>query len=180
MARTYGWSASQIGLALGIALSVSGMLGQFICGRIVDSMVRRGVRDAQLRWYAGCLLVGTPIGMLATTSGNSWVFVIGIGVFLVFISSLGACGATALNLITPNELRGTGIAFWAGTSGLVGAACGPMLIAFASERLFHGASALGFGMATVIGIGCPIAALFLALGFGAMREAMKEAESWAV
>ena len=177
MARTFGWSASQIGLALGIAVSVAGFFGQVICGRFVDSMVRRGVRDAQLRWYAGCLLVGAPLGIVATTSGNSWVFVLGIGAFLVFISSLGACAGTALNLVTPNELRGTGMAFWAGTSGLVGASCGPMLIALAA-KLFQGPSALGFGMATVIGICCPIAALFLVLGFGAMRDAMKEAESW--
>lgn len=178
MGRTYGWSGSQIGLALGIALSVSGILAQSICGRVVDSMVRRGIRDAQFRYYAFCLLLATPVGIIATSSLNAWVFVIGIGVFLVLISSLSACAGTALNLVTPNELRGTGMAFYAGTAGLVGISCGPILIALASEHLFSGAASLGYGMATVIGVCCPLAALLLALGFRAMRDAIAEAEKW--
>jgi hypothetical protein len=38
---------------------------------------------------------------------------------------------------------------------------------------------IGFGMATLIAICCPIGALFLALGFRAMREAVADAERWA-
>jgi MFS family permease len=179
MGRTFHWSGSQIGLALGIVLTLSGFIAQSMCGRMVDSMVRRGVRDAQFRYYAICLLLATPIGIIATTSANPWVFVVGIGLYLVLFSSLSACAATALNLVTPNELRGTGMAFYAGTGGLIGISCGPILIALASEKLFGGAGSLGYGMALVIGIGLPLAALLLALGFRAMREAVAEAETWA-
>ncbi len=177
MARTFGWSATKIGLALGIALSAAGFIGQLLCGRVVDSMFRRGYRDAQFRWYALCLLVATPIGVIATTSANPWVFVVGLGSFLILTSSLSACGITALNLVTPNELRGTGVAFWAATSGLLGGSAGPILIAVAA-RQFQGAAGLGYGTATVIGIFCPLAAMFLALGFRAMREAVVDAERW--
>jgi MFS family permease len=125
------------------------------------------------------LLLAAPIGVVATTSANPWVFVGGIGAYLVLYSSLSACAATALNLVTPNELRGTGMAFYAGTAGLVGISCGPILIALASEKLFSGPASLGYGMAMVIGIGLPLAALLLALGFRAMRDAVAEAEAWA-
>ena len=179
MGRTYGWNASQIGLALGVTLTAAGILSQVISGRVVDAMFRRGMRDAQFRWYAGCLIAAAPPGIIATTSANPWVFIVCIGLFLTLISSFNACAATALNLVTPNELRGTGIAFWAATSGLVGAASGPMLIAMFSEQLFSGPRGIGFGMATLMGICCPIAAVFLALGFRAMREAVAEAERWA-
>lgn len=179
MGRTFGWSASHIGLALGVTLTAAAILSQVVTGRVVDAMFRRGVRDAQLRWYAGCLTAATPVGIVATTSANPWVFIICIGMFLTLISSLPTCAATALNLVTPNELRGTGIAFWTATSGLVGSASGPMLIAMFSEQLFTGPSGIGFGMATLMGICCPIAAVFLALGFRAMREAVADAERWA-
>jgi hypothetical protein len=36
MSRTFGWSASQIGVTLGVTLCVAGVLSQLICGRIVD------------------------------------------------------------------------------------------------------------------------------------------------
>ena len=129
MGRTFGWSASQIGLTLGITVTAAGLLSQSISGRIMDAMFRRGIRDAQFRWYAGCLVAAAPLGIIAMTSANPWVFTVCIGLFLALISSYSACAATSLNLVTPNELRGTGIAFWAATSGLIGAAAGPMLIA---------------------------------------------------
>jgi MFS family permease len=178
LGRTFGWSAGQIGLALGITLTAAGLLSQGISGRIVDAMFRRGRRDAQLRWYASCLLIAAPIGILATTSANPWVFVTGIGLFLTLISSYSACAVTALNLVTPNELRGTGIAFWAATSGLIGAALGPLLIAFFSQRLFSGPASIGYGIATAMAICCPLAAIFLGLGCRAMRESVAEAERW--
>ena len=179
MGRTFHWSGGQIGLALGIVLTVSGFISQYACGRIVDSMVRRGIRDAHFRYYAASLLLAAPSGVIATTSGNPWVFVIVIGVYQTLLSSLSACAATALNLTTPNEIRGTGFAFYSCTSGLVGLSCGPVLIALASQKIFDGPASLGYGMATVIGIGAPLAALVLAMGFKAMRTAIADAEKWA-
>jgi MFS family permease len=180
LGRTFGWSAGRIGLALGLTLTAAGLVSQGLSGRIVDAMFRRGIRDAQMRWYAGCLVVATPFGIVATTSANPWVFLGCISIFLVLISSFSACATTALNLVTPNELRGTGIAFWAATSGLIGAALGPMLIALFAQKLFSAPSGIGYGMATLMAICCPIAAVFLALGFRAMREAVMDAERWAV
>jgi MFS family permease len=179
MGRTFGWSASQIGLSLGLILSLAGILSQLIFGRIVDAMFTRGIHDAHFRVYGLSLLASTPVGLIAMTSSNPWVFLASIGVFLVLVSALNACAATALNLVTPNELRGTGIAFWAATSGLVGAASGPLLIAMASQYLFHGKASIGLGMASLIGISCPMAALFLWLASRPMREAVADAERWA-
>jgi MFS family permease len=179
MGRTFHWSSSQIGLALGITLTAAGLLSQVISGRAMDAMYRRGSRDAQFRWYAGSLAVATPLGIIATTSASPWIFLGFIAAFLTLISCLNACAATALNLVTPNELRGTGVAFWAATSGLIGATSGPILIALIADKFFGGPSGIGYGLATMMGICCPIAALFLVLGFRAMREAVTAAESWA-
>jgi MFS family permease len=178
MSRTFGWSATKIGLTLGITMSLVGILSQAICGRIVDSMFARGVRDAQFRFYAIALIIGAPMGIIATTSANPWIFLGGIGVFLLLVSAINACAVTSLNLITPNELRGTGVAFWSATSGLVGTVFGPIFIALASQSLFHGNASIGFGMATLIGFSCPVASLSLMLGLRPMREAVAEAERW--
>ncbi|GFE79831.1 MFS transporter [Steroidobacter agaridevorans] len=181
MGRTFAWGPSQIGLALGVTLTTAGIASQVIGGRAIDAMFRRGVRDAQLRWYAGCMLVATPAGIVAMTSTNPWIFLACLCLFLTAVSSLPTCASTALNLVTPNELRGTGIAFFSGTAGLIGAAAGPMLIAVFAEMFFTGAEGrgIGFGMATLIAICCPLGAVFLALGFRAMREAVADAERWA-
>jgi MFS family permease len=176
MTRAFEWSAGRIGLVLGLTLMGSGVLGKLICGWAVDAMYRRGYRDAQLRWYAGCLVVATPIGILALTSANPWFFLVAIGTLMVLISGMIACAMAALNLITPNDLRGSGVAIFATVSGLIGGGSGSLVVALASEHLFSGATSIGLGMAALIGVACPLGAGLLLYGLPAMRAAMSEVE----
>jgi MFS family permease len=175
--RAFGWSGSEIGLGLGAAMIAGGALGKLLCGYCVDALYRRGYRDAQFRWYAGCLLAATPIGLVAVTSGNPWVFLGGITVFLILLSPVTAVYVSSLNLVTPNELRGAGVAFYSATIGLVALSLGPILIAAFSDYLYGG-NAIGLGMGTVFVICLPLAALALFTGRRAMREAVIGAEAW--
>jgi len=177
MGRTFGWDATQIGLSLGLTLVIAGTIGKIISGICVDAMYKRGYRDAQFRWYAGSLLAAAPCVIVATTTQDPWVFLGGISLFIILLSPLPACAGAALNLVTPNELRGAGIAFFASTSGLVATSLGAILIAGASDYLLGG-NQIGQGMALIAAVCCPLAALFLVLGCKPMREAMAEAENW--
>lgn len=172
--RTFGWSAAEIGTALGTALLIAGVISKLGSGRIVDLMYQRGYRDAQLRWYGICMLIAAPIGVYATLSSNAWTFIIAIAMFMTLIGALQACAITALNLVTPNELRGTGVAVFTTVGAMVGGGLGPVLIAWVG-----GESSLGTGLAVMIGICCPLGGLFLLLGLRAMRAAMAEAEGTA-
>jgi MFS family permease len=172
MSRSFGWSSAKIGICLGVMLTLSGLASQLIGGRCVDWMYQRGYRDAQFRWYAGCLLGATPLAVVATTSSSPWIFLCFQGGFLLLIASLGACASASLNLVTPSSLRGSGIAFYAATAGLVGAAGGPVLIAFVSDRVFHSEASIGLAIGVVTAVCCPIAAILLILGCRAMREAV--------
>lgn len=178
MARTFGWDAASIGLGLGLTLVAASVSGKLICGYFVDALYRRGWRDAQLRWYAICLIVAVPAGVFATTSGSPWLFLGGLAVFLILTSPMQACCAAALNLVTPNEMRGTGIAFFAATAGLMGLGGGPILVATVADVFFAGPGDIGKGLAASIAFCCPLAALLLGLGCGAMREAVAEAEQY--
>ncbi|MBK6740053.1 MAG: MFS transporter [Haliea sp.] len=176
MMRSFGWSEGRIGLILGITLMTAGIAGKLITGWVVDAMYRRGYRDAQLRWYAGCLLLGTPFGIIGALSDNPWVFLGGIGLFVTLATSMPACAMTALNLVTPNQLRGTGVTVFTTIAALLGSSIGTVIIPFLSDHVFHSESAIGLGIACLIGVSCPLGAVVLAGGLGAMRRAMAEAE----
>jgi MFS family permease len=181
MARTFDWSASEIGLSLGIALVAGSLLGKLLCGYFVDLMFRHGFRDAQFRWYAGCLFLSVPVILMATTSDNPWIFLTGISLFLVLVSAMPVCANASLNLVTPNELRGSGIAFYAATVGIIGGSLGPIAIAWSASLFFGGdanAQGIGYGIGTVAAICCPIAGVFMLLGLRPLREAMMEADTW--
>jgi len=179
MIRSFGWGAGRVGLILGATLMAAGVLGKILCGRVVDAMYRRGYRDAQLRWMIGCIVIGTPLGLIGTTSGNPWVFIGCVGVFVTLLAGMAACAMAALNLITPNQLRGTGVAVYATIGALIGGSGGAYAVAAISQYVFHGDathSTLGLGMAVLIGVCCPLAAIVLWFGLRPMREAMTAVE----
>ena len=59
-----------------------------------------------------------------------------------------------MNLVTPNELRGAGVAFFSATIGLVAMSLGAILIAAISDYVYGG-NAIGLGMATLFAICLP-------------------------
>ncbi len=172
MARTFGWSATTIGFSLGTTLVVAGIVGKLLCGNCVDAMYRRGYRDAPFRWYAVCQLLGAPLGVVAMITAEPAIFFGALALYLILLAPLPALYTASLNLVTPGELRGAGIAFFAATAGLVGLGGGPLLVAFASDHLLIGPPNIGQGMALVTAVLCPLSAVLLALGCKPMRAAM--------
>lgn len=172
MIRSFGWSEARVGFTLGSVIMAAGIVGKLASGWFVDLMYRRGYRDAQLRWYSCSLFVATPIGILATTNSNPWVFLVLIGCFIVLNTSLIACAKAALILVTPNQLRGSSSAIFTTAIGMVGSSAGAVLIPLAAEYVFDGESSIGLGMALVIGIAGPLGATALAFGLKPMREAL--------
>ncbi len=176
MIRHFGWNEGQVGFYLGMILLLGGIFGKLACGWLVDAMYRKGHRDGQLRWFAFSLLIAAPTGVVATTSGNPWVFLVLIGLFGILTTTMHACAITALNLVTPNQFRGTGVAVFTTLVGLAGGSLGMVLVPGVSDFVYGSEAAIGLAMATVIGVVCPIAALVLALGCKPMRLAMEEIE----
>lgn len=176
MGRSFGWHFGQIGLVLGAIVAISGIFGPLVSGRFIDAMVRRGQRDAQFLWYGSCLSLAAPAGVIALTSKSPLVFIVFITMFQLLTSSIAACSNAALNLVTPNALRGTGVSFYGATAGLIGVSVGPLLMGAISDHVFHSEAAIGYGMAAVIAIFLPLAAAMLLTGRKHMRQAVLAAE----
>jgi MFS family permease len=177
MGRTFGWQFGRIGLTLGLIVGINGIFGPIISGRCIDALVRRGRRDAQFLWYGSCVAIAAPAGIIALTSKSPAVFIVFISVYQLLTSSISACSNAALNLVTPNALRGTGVSFYGATVGFVGLSVGPLSMGAISDHVFHSEAAIGYGMAIVMAMGLPAAALILLAGRGPMRKAVAAAEA---
>jgi len=177
LARNFGWGAGDIGLGLGLAMIVAGLLGKTLSGLAVDELFSKGYRDAQFRWYASCLVLATPIAIYASTSDDVWIFLSGIALMVMLLSPLTALYVAALNLVTPNELRGVAVALYSALAGLIALSLGPIVIAAASDYLYGG-DQIGAGLATLYAISYPAAAWALWKGRHAMHNAVEEAASW--
>jgi MFS family permease len=155
---------------------IAGILSKLISGRVSDLLYQRGYRDAQLRWYGICLLLAVPVGLFATTSNSAWAFIIAVGVMNTLIGGILVCALSALNLVTPNELRGSGVAVFSTVMGLLGGSVGPVMVATISQV---GGFPISVGLTVTIAVCLPIGAALLLSGLRAMRAAMAEAENLA-
>ena len=177
MGRTFGWTGTEIGSGLGFAMIAGGIVGKISCGAIVKKLIEAGYSDAPMRWYAIAIIGAVPLGIIAMTSDNAWIFLAGFAGFQVLLTPLNVVYVASMNLVTPNELRGTGVAFFSATIGLLSMSLGAILIAAISDYVYGG-NAIGLGMATLYATCLPLAAFILFRGCSAMRSAASTAESW--
>ncbi len=176
MMRAYAWSEGRIGAYLGMALLIGGIIGKLVGGLTVDAMYKCGYRDAQLRWFAGSLLAAAPAGIIGATSGYPWLFLVMIGLFVALLTPMHACAMSSLNLVTPNQMRGAGVAFYSTVAGLLGSSTGAVIVPALAQWYSNPDTAIGYGMATFMGMACPLAAMALLTGLKAMRHAMEVEE----
>ncbi|WP_448585223.1 spinster family MFS transporter [Thermaurantiacus sp.] len=164
--RAYQWTPADIGLGYGLVTLVFGPSGALAAGRLSDSLAARGVADAPLR-VAAFGYVGTGLfGGLAPLmpSGDLALVLFAPAVFLGTMPYPMA--ATALQLATPNELRGQLSALYMLVINTVGLGLGPILVGAMSDQLFTGPDGVRYGLALVNALAAPLAmaALLLALG----------------
>lgn len=163
--RAYQWTPAEVGLGYGLVTLAFGPLGALAAGRIADALAARGATDAPLRvaafGYVGTGLFGglaplMPAGELA----------LALFAPAVFLGTMPyPMAATALQLATPNELRGQVSALYMLVINTVGLGLGPVVVGAMSDRLFTGADGVRYGLALVNALSAPLAmaALLVAL-----------------
>lgn len=174
MSRNFGWTPVQFGPAIGVVVALAGAAGQVFNGWYVDRLFARGKTDAHFRHFLLCTIVAAPIGIAAFLVSNPVLFLILFAVpnFLLFTS--GSYGAAAIQMTTPNRLRGRMGALFLAIMTIPSLAIGPSLIALLAEYVFKSEQALGLAMATVIAILIPFMLVGGVLGMRAMRALSQE------
>lgn len=167
--RQFDWNEAKVGGILGMIILTAGMVGKLATGYVADKLYEKGYRDAQLRLYGAFMVLATPAGVYALSSSNPWVFLSFIWLFQVLNTGHNTCAITSLNLVTPNQSRGAGIAFYTTVVALVGGSVGGVLIPLIAEVFFEGH--IGYSLSVMIATLCPIGAAFLLLGMSPMRKA---------
>jgi MFS family permease len=175
--RRYALTAGQAGVGYGAVVSITSIVGMLSAGVLLDNMIRRGLSDAPLRvfvWTTPLLLVFAVVGCM---SSSPVVFLICIG-----LAQFGLCvagpAATAIQFVTPAEMRGRVSALFILTFNLVGFGVGPSMMAWFTTHLFRDPQAVHLSVATTYAIVAPIAWLMFLAGLRPMRAAMAQAETF--
>lgn len=146
--RTYGWDPATIGLYSGL-ISLA-LIGPALFGAIWinDYFRKKGYADANMRVITIGITVATPVMIAMPLMPSPWLALalgsIGPALMLVAAPSLN----TALQIITPNEMRGQMTAIYLFTMFAAGGSIGPTMFAFLTQHVFADEAMLRYAMAT--------------------------------
>ena len=162
--RSFDWSPQQTGLVMGLVVLIGGSFGMLSGGRLSDSGLVAGRRDAALRVATYSSIAGTLVfAALMVAQGYSalsTVAVFAVGVVLLAMPA-GSCYA-ASQMVLPNQVRGQALALILFIANLGGLTMGPLLPGLLNDFVFRSESALGLSL----GITLSVSTLLAAVSFG--------------
>jgi MFS family permease len=174
MSRTFHWSPARYGVALGVLFPVASILGHVICGAAVDRLVRRGVTDASMRFFAGALLISAPFAIAAYLVANVWLFLACLLVIKAIVTPFLGYSLAGLIAAVPTQFRAQAAAAFMLAITLLGGVAGPSLIAAITDFVFHDEAKLGWTLAAVTAFCVTVALLSVHFGRPALRRAVSE------
>lgn len=171
-ARAFAIAPADFAVEFGVATAVAGAVGLVLGGALADRRLRAGILDAHLRIVRAAALLACPffVAMSFAPSSSAALGLFSIG-FLAASLHGGVAGA-ALQLVTPNRLRGQVTALYFFVANLIGLGLGPTAVALLTDYVYGADAALGYSLATSAAVALPLSAVVLGRGLAAYRLAL--------
>jgi MFS family permease len=169
--RNFGRDPAQIGVQLGLLLTVGFGGGVVIGGVLADRAGASGGRRAKLRLCVYCGLLILPISLLMN-SPQYQIVLAGVPAYFALSGIVTAVGFSAILDAVPNRSRGLAMSMSFFLNVALGAGAGPTAVAVAGEHLFGAKQGLGPPLVLTVAGGYLVAlvALWAALSiFGRER-----------
>lgn len=176
--RVHHWAAHDIGYVYGLLFAFFGCAGVLSGARFAEWMAARGYKDAYLRAPLIALCAASVPAALATLMPNapaSFFFL----VFGTYLSSFPVAAViAALQVITPNQMRGQVVALYFFLANIFGVGLGPTIVAAITDYVYRNEMAVGYSLATAIAIITPTFAIILWIGLSHYCASLERASAW--
>jgi MFS family permease len=162
--RTYGWHPAQIGVVLGIMQLIAMPIGLFIGVRLAERFDRRRLEDAPLRTVIISRFIGIPAQVAMALMPTPWLAVVCAAVASLSVGIGGASQNAALQIITPNQMRGQVTALYLFIFNVIGMGLGPTVAALLTDQVFRAQSELRYALLTLYAVVGPVSLAIIWLG----------------
>ncbi len=177
--RTYGWTAPQIGYAQGLILLIVAPCGLMVGSWLAERYSSRGYGDAYMRVVLLATIGVLPCSVLFPLVPHAWL-ALGLMGLNTFVAMVGVGpGNAALQIVTPNEMRGQVRALFQFVFNIVGYGLGPTFVAIFTDYVFADEAALRYSLATAAAIVGPVAIAITWYGLAPYGRSVERASAWA-
>lgn len=173
--RRFGTSAATVGVQYGVAVLVTGSLG-VLCGPVIASwMQRRGRGDALMRVPMVAALMLIPVS-IALAFAQSYEVAMVVATLASFAYSLPmALASSALQLATPNRMRGISASVYVFVASVMGLGAAPTIVALLTDHVFADERSVGLSLSATCAAAAAISAFFLSRAVRGYRRILNDA-----
>ena len=176
--RTYHWTIPQIAYAQGIIILVTSVAGLLLGGWLAGYYVRRGYDDANIRVLLIATILVLPTSVLFPLMPTPALALVLFGANY-FVAAIGIAPANAaLQIVTPNEMRGQIRATYQFVFNVVGYFLGPLFVALFTDYVFRSDSAIRYSLTASAVILGPIAIVVTWYGLKPYARSVARASGW--
>jgi MFS family permease len=169
MTRAFGWPMSTVGVSLALAITIAGSLGPVLLGAVIDRWYRAGRHDAHLVTYAITVPLQALIVVTAMTVRDPGLF-LALATANLSLASFSGASAAALQITTPPSLRGQVSACFLFCMSMLGAGCGPSVVAALTDFVFRSDARVGWSIAATFLVFAPLSSALLLLAAREVRR----------
>lgn len=171
--RHYNMTATEVGYMLGAVLLISNTLGVFSAGWMNDYFIQKGRKDSPM--FVGVIgIVGLIIPMILFSQVNElWLSVTLLVVAMFFASFPMPISTTAMQMLSPNQLRAQISSIFLLISNLIALGIGTTLVALITDRIFENPLMVGSSISIVGAISCVLCFVLLKVGCKAFENSLQ-------
>ena len=172
--RTYGWKPATVGLYAGLvnlALALPALAGAVWFNELFR---KRGHVDAEMRVLALGFTSAAPFMILSPLMPSPWLALAMSGIGSAFMLLAAPSLNSAMQIVTPNEMRGRVTALYMFTMFAVGGSLGPTYFALLTQHVWGDEKLLNYAIATSAALLFPAAALLFWSGVKPYRARIIE------
>lgn len=175
--RTHGWSSGKVGVIMGGATLIFGVVGVLAGGRLADWFRKRGREDGNLIVLVISAIVSIGAGLPLYLSSNEPLLIASLIVTNVAAAAPFGAAAAALQGMVPSTMRGQAAALLGLLLNFVGLGLGPTVVGLLNDRVFQDPAKVALSLLVLTLVGRTVAALSVATGLAAHRRVVSELTS---
>lgn len=162
--RAHGWSAETTGVWLGAIIATCGSTGTLFGGWLATRLEHHGRSDAMVLTMLLTAAAAAPLAVAGTLVSDPRLSMTLIGAFVFAVMAFFTVPPAALQLATPNRMRGQVSALYIIMHNFVGIGTGPVLVALLNDLLFQDGARVGHSLLILAAITAPLSVGVLAWG----------------
>ena len=175
--RSHGWSPGRVGLIMGGATLVFGVVGVIAGGRLADWFKERGRRDGNLVVLIVSAVVSILAGIPLYLTSSEPVLIASLIVTNIAAAAPFGAAAAAMQEMSPSTMRGQAAALLGLLLNFVGLGLGPTAVGVLNDYVFEDPAKVALSLLVMTLVGRTVAALSVAAGLTAHKHVISEVTS---